>query len=274
MSPIGGRVASLHGGAPLRQAKDECAAPGTAWVRRRVPSAASLLVSIGVYRRSPQTCGRARPMISPRQPMSSDFISGERVLPRKMFNTALEEMSRLPRWGGEVFINELIIEQRLKVQVVDWADVFHTPKGEKVGSKKAGAKQEWKMFQDMVRVLSPFGIIRQHWGLMRLAGVFFFKTLNLLVPAPAPGLTSSARGKRPAEAQARARSGTGGLTLFEEEDARPNAWPECWRIIPQLGPCPGHTFRSSSHGALGPTFSTLGRVEASAQSITDTQGAL
>lgn len=111
-----------------------------------------------------------------------DFISGERVLPRKMFNTALEEMSRLPRWGGEVFINELIIEQRLKVQVVDWADVFHTPKGEKVGSKKAGAKQEWKMFQDMVRVLSPFGIIRQHWGLMRLAGVFFFKTLNLLVP--------------------------------------------------------------------------------------------
>jgi len=38
------------------------------------------------------------------------------------------------------------------------------------------------MFQDMVRVLSPFGIIRQHWGLMRLAGVFFFKTLNLLVP--------------------------------------------------------------------------------------------
>jgi len=70
----------------------------------------------------------------------------------------------------------------LKVQVVDWADVYHTPKGEKVGSKKDGAKQEWKMFQDMVRVLSPFGIIRQHWGLMRLAGVFFFKTLNLLIP--------------------------------------------------------------------------------------------
>jgi glycosyltransferase involved in cell wall biosynthesis len=118
-----------------------------------------------------------------------DFISGERVLPRKMFNSAIEEMSRLPRWGGEVFINELIIEQRLKVQVVDWADIFHTPKGEKVGSKRAGAKEEWTMFKDMVRVLSLPGIIRQHWGLMRLAGVFFFKTLNLLIPplrAPAP----------------------------------------------------------------------------------------
>jgi glycosyltransferase involved in cell wall biosynthesis len=111
-----------------------------------------------------------------------DFISGERVLPRKMFMHAFDEMALLPRWGGEVFINELIIKQRLRVQVIDWREVFHTPKGEKVGSKRDGAKQEWKMFQDMVRVLSPFGIIRQHWGLMRLAGVFFFKTLNLLVP--------------------------------------------------------------------------------------------
>jgi glycosyltransferase involved in cell wall biosynthesis len=111
-----------------------------------------------------------------------DFISGERVLPRSLFNGVLEEMSRLPRWGGEVFINELIIKQKLRVAVVDWREVFHTPKGEKVGSKRAGAKQEWRMFQDLVRVLSPFGIIRQHWGLMRLAGVFFFKTLNLLVP--------------------------------------------------------------------------------------------
>ena len=111
-----------------------------------------------------------------------DFISGERVLPRAMFSAAFDEMSRLPRWGGEVFINELIIAQRLRVSVVDWHEVFHTPKGEKVGSKRAGAKQEWNMFQDMVHVLSPFGIIRQHWGLMRLAGVFFFKTLNLLIP--------------------------------------------------------------------------------------------
>lgn len=111
-----------------------------------------------------------------------DFISGERVLPRAMFNAAFEDMARLPRWGGEVFINELIIKQRLRVSVVDWREVFHTAKGEKVGSKRAGAKQEWTMFRDMVRVLSLPGIIRQHWGLMRLAGVFFFKTLNLLVP--------------------------------------------------------------------------------------------
>lgn len=114
-----------------------------------------------------------------------DFISGERVLPRAMFAEAMEDMSRLPRWGGEVFINELIIQQRLRVAVVDWREVEHTPKGEKVGSKRAGAKQEWNMFRDMVRVLSPFGIIRQHWGLMRLAGVFFFKALNLLIPVRA-----------------------------------------------------------------------------------------
>lgn len=111
-----------------------------------------------------------------------DFISGERILPRAMFDSVLDEMAQLPRWGGEVFINEQIIKRKLRVSVVDWREVFHTPKGEKVGSKRDGAKQEWTMFQDMVRVLSPFGIIRQHWGLMRLAGVFFFK----LLPSPPP----------------------------------------------------------------------------------------
>lgn len=111
-----------------------------------------------------------------------DFVSGERVLPRKMFNAAFEDMARLPRWGGEVFINDLIIQQKLRVAVVDFPDVFHTSKSEKVGSKWVGAKQEWRMIQDALRVLSPFGVIRQHWGLMRLAGVFFFKALNVLVP--------------------------------------------------------------------------------------------
>ena len=111
-----------------------------------------------------------------------DFVSGERVLPRKMFNAAFDAMALLPRWGGEVFINDLIIQQKLRVAVVDFPDVHHTPKSDKVGSKWQGAKQEWRMIQDALRVLSPFGVIRQHWGLMRLAGVFFFKTLNLLVP--------------------------------------------------------------------------------------------
>jgi glycosyltransferase involved in cell wall biosynthesis len=137
----------------------------------------------------PVLSGQAQSSISMRgdtlslyRALGIDFISGERVLPRKMFAQAFDEMALLPRWGGEVFINELIIKQRLRVSVVDWREVFHTPKAQKVGSKRDGAKQEWKMFQDMVRVLSPFGIIRQHWGLMRLAGVFFFKALNLLAP--------------------------------------------------------------------------------------------
>lgn len=107
-----------------------------------------------------------------------DFVSGERVLPRKMFHAAFDAMALLPRWGGEVFINDLIIEQKLRVAVVDFPDVFHTSKSTKVGSKLEGAKQEWRMIQDALRVLSPIGVIRQHWGLMRLAGVFFFKLLR------------------------------------------------------------------------------------------------
>ena len=38
-----------------------------------------------------------------------DFVSGERVLPAAMIKAEVAAMAALPRWGGEAFINNLII---------------------------------------------------------------------------------------------------------------------------------------------------------------------
>ena len=39
-----------------------------------------------------------------------DFVSGERVIPARLGREAIAEMRRLPRWGGEAFLNRLIVD--------------------------------------------------------------------------------------------------------------------------------------------------------------------
>jgi len=96
-----------------------------------------------------------------------DFLSGERVLPRALLRGAAEAMTQLPRWGSEVFINERIIDQGLRVAVVDWRCVSHTPKRLKVGALQ-GAIEEFGMMGDTLRVLTPVGLVRQNMALLKL----------------------------------------------------------------------------------------------------------
>lgn len=100
--------------------------------------------------------------------MGIDFVSGERVLPRALFGDPARTMIDLPRWGCEVFINERIIEMGLRVAVVDWRHVFHTPKHRKVGAWR-GVTEELRMVGDALRVISPAGVVRQHVELKRLS---------------------------------------------------------------------------------------------------------
>lgn len=96
-----------------------------------------------------------------------DFVSGERMLPRRLLLDAVETLTRLPRWAPEVFMNELIIQHDLRIAVVDWRDVVHTPKSAKVGAWQ-GAKAEFRMVSDTLRMLTPFGVLRQNVELLRL----------------------------------------------------------------------------------------------------------
>ncbi len=96
-----------------------------------------------------------------------DFVSGERVIPTKLGREAIAEMRRLPRWGGEAFLNRLIVRDRLTLAVVDWPGVFNIRKHHKVGAWR-GMVEELKMTLDATRVLSPLGLIGQNLSLLSL----------------------------------------------------------------------------------------------------------
>jgi Glycosyl transferase family 2 len=97
-----------------------------------------------------------------------DFVSGERVIPARLVAKALGSMEKLPRWGGEAFINELIIREGLAITVVDWPGVFNMRKFRKLGRWR-GVAAELAMVADALRVLSPWGVVRQNLALLKLA---------------------------------------------------------------------------------------------------------
>ena len=97
-----------------------------------------------------------------------DFVSGERVIPASLLRDAVAAMERLPRWGGEAYMNELIIKSRLRVAVVDWPAVFNIRKYTKVGRWR-GLLAELGMISDALSVLSPWGVLSQNLALRRLS---------------------------------------------------------------------------------------------------------
>lgn len=96
-----------------------------------------------------------------------DFVSGERVAPRWLLQGAVEGMRRLPRWGGEVYMNELFIRRACRIAVVRWPRVFNIRKYEKTGFWR-GALAEARMINDALQVLTPVGVVRQHVRLLKL----------------------------------------------------------------------------------------------------------
>lgn len=96
-----------------------------------------------------------------------DFISGERLIPRSLVADQVAVMEELPRWGGEAFINERLIDSRLSIIVVDWPNVVNCRKQEKVGAVQ-GMMEDLRMIGDACKVLSPLGFARQTFGMLKL----------------------------------------------------------------------------------------------------------
>lgn len=96
-----------------------------------------------------------------------DFVSGERVAPKRLLAGAVEAMQRLPRWGGEVYMNEIFIKNACRIAVVRWPRVVNIRKYEKAGFWR-GTLAEAKMISDAVSVLTPVGVVRQHLRLLKL----------------------------------------------------------------------------------------------------------
>ena len=95
-----------------------------------------------------------------------DFVSGERVAPKRLLIGAVEAMQRLPRWGGEVYMNEIFIRHGCRIAVVKWPRVLNIRKYQKAGFWR-GTLAEAKMIADATRVLTPIGLVRQNLALLR-----------------------------------------------------------------------------------------------------------
>ena len=72
-----------------------------------------------------------------------DFVSGERVIPKRIVAACLSEIDKLPRFGIEAYMNERIIKERLKIAVVTLENVDNTRKAEKMGLCR-GTLADWK----------------------------------------------------------------------------------------------------------------------------------
>jgi glycosyltransferase involved in cell wall biosynthesis len=95
-----------------------------------------------------------------------DFTTGERVVPRTLLGEVLEEIEKLPKFGIESYMNDLIIKKGLRLAVVPWQRVTHTRKSEKHGVIR-GTLADLSMTLDVLRVLSPLGIVRQNRALLK-----------------------------------------------------------------------------------------------------------
>ncbi|MEO8084622.1 MAG: glycosyltransferase [Ardenticatenales bacterium] len=96
-----------------------------------------------------------------------DYISGERVLHRSLLLDHLDDLTRLPRFGFEVFLNALLIGRGLGLAVVDWPDVRHRAKAGKYGFWP-GVQGDIGMIADLLRGRGPGELTAQIITMRRL----------------------------------------------------------------------------------------------------------
>lgn len=115
----------------------------------------------------PVLLGRAEVAISLRQNapwlwhmMGIDYISGERMLRRDLIMAELGDLTRLPRFGLEVWMNRLILRKGARIAVVAWPAVQSPLKSGKRGLL-AGAAADLRMLSDLMQTIPPLGLLQQ-----------------------------------------------------------------------------------------------------------------
>ncbi|MFZ2072575.1 MAG: glycosyltransferase family 2 protein [Minisyncoccia bacterium] len=96
-----------------------------------------------------------------------DYISGERVLPRKILSDSLEKIESLPGFGLESFMNKKIISNKFRIKVVTWNNVISPYKATKYGMW-TGIKGEIKMWTDIAKTIGFWGPFYQIIKMLRL----------------------------------------------------------------------------------------------------------
>jgi hypothetical protein len=87
-----------------------------------------------------------------------DYISGQRVMRRELLAEHTDTLRELPRFGLEVFINKLWLEQDFRIAVVRWPGVANPAKKTKWGR---GILPEITMSKDILKVVPLHRILPQ-----------------------------------------------------------------------------------------------------------------
>ncbi len=101
------------------------------------------------------------------RPIHFDILSGERVYPKSFLEPHLDEIRRLSKFGIEVFMNHLIIQQKIPIIVVFLPGVVSPLKYHKSGYF-SGSIGELKMVRDILKTVSLFEFVSQIYHLMKL----------------------------------------------------------------------------------------------------------
>lgn len=96
-----------------------------------------------------------------------DFITGERIFSRNTLRPIEEDFPNLKKFGLEVFMNELIIKNKLRLAVIRWPNVESPTKYSKSGLL-AGVMGEINMYKDILETVSFFEVINQIISMLRL----------------------------------------------------------------------------------------------------------
>lgn len=96
-----------------------------------------------------------------------EIISGDRVVPAPLMLKHLEEIKALRNFGLEVFLNKIIIQNKLRIQSVLLENVHNDWKVQKRGVW-SGVKGEVLMWRDIFKIISPIGYIYQNIRMYQL----------------------------------------------------------------------------------------------------------
>lgn len=89
-----------------------------------------------------------------------DYITGERLLPYGLIAPEIDRLNTLPRFGFEVFLNQLTINAACSVAVVRWPSVASPSKVAKRGLRR-GIADDAAMMADIFRCVGIRDCLRQ-----------------------------------------------------------------------------------------------------------------
>jgi glycosyltransferase involved in cell wall biosynthesis len=96
-----------------------------------------------------------------------DYLSGERMLRRDLLAEHVDIIARLPGFGLETYLNDLLVRRSARIKSVWWEGVGHVYKARKYGLWN-GITGEARMLMNIVETISLAGTAQQIVALYRL----------------------------------------------------------------------------------------------------------